>query len=212
MAKRRRRRKGGSGPRHKYNSEYRRRAEGRVRIRLLTEQRQTNELLMQAIVVPGDSTHEGTLIKAVAVPWFELIKQMNCDPNFMYQIDWRKWEEMIAGAYERSGFDEVILTPRSGDLGRDVIAIKLGVGSIRVVDQMKKYKPGHLVTANEVRAMLGVVCADPKTSKGVITTTSDFAPGIAQDTLIQPFVPFRLELKSGAELLDWLKTLASATD
>jgi len=31
---------------------------------------------------------------------------------------------MIAGVYKESGFDEVTLTPRSGDFGRDVIAIK----------------------------------------------------------------------------------------
>jgi restriction system protein len=58
-------------------------------------------------------------------------------------------KEIIAGAYHRSGFDEVILTPRSGDHGRDVIAIKKGIGSIRVIDQVKAYKPGHLVTAVE---------------------------------------------------------------
>jgi len=47
------------------------------------------------------------------------------------------WEEIIAGAYKKAGFDEVTLTPRSGDLGRDVIAIKKGLGSVRVIDQVK---------------------------------------------------------------------------
>ena len=94
-------------------------------------------------------------------------------------------------------------------LGRDVIATKHGVGCIRIVDQVKKYKPGHLVTAEEVRALLGVVVADPKASKGVITTTSDFAPGVQDDALLRPFMPFRLELKSGPALMRWLERLAN---
>jgi len=57
----------------------------------------------------------------------------------------------------QSGFDEVTLTPRSGDYGRDVIAIKKGIGTIRVIDQVKAYKPGHLVGANDVRALLGAL-------------------------------------------------------
>ncbi len=36
-------------------------------------------------------------------------------------------EKRIAGAYERAGYPEVVLTPRSGDAGRDIIATKPGV-------------------------------------------------------------------------------------
>jgi len=180
----------------------------RFRVRIIEEDK-IGGLLMQSIIVPGHPTHEGTLIEAVSIPWFELINRMKCDPAFMHQIDWRKWEEIVAGAYRQAGFDEVVLTPRSGDLGRDVIATKRGVGSIRILDQVKKYKPGHLVTANEVRAMLGVVTADAGTSKGVITTTSQFAPGVESDALLKPFIPYRIELKSGNVLLKWLQEIAS---
>ena len=51
------------------------------------------------------------------------------------------------------------LTPRSGDYGRDVIATsktKL-VGVVRIIDQVKRYTPPNEVTANDVRAMLGVL-------------------------------------------------------
>src|SRR6516225_9135365 len=65
------------------------------------------------------------------------------DPELMYQLNPRKWEELIAGAYELAGFDEVILTPRSGDKGRDVIAVKKGIGCIRFLEEVKAYKPDH---------------------------------------------------------------------
>lgn len=116
-------------------------------------------------------------------------------------------EEIIAGAYKTAGFDEVILTPRSGDLGRDVIAVKRGIGTVRIIDQVKAYKHGHLVTANDVRALLGVLEGD-KASKGFLTTTSDFAPRLVNDILLRPFMPSRLELVNGKALLARLKELA----
>jgi len=107
----------------------------------------TPQLLTQTVIVPGVRTNEGTLIEAVTIPWFEIIELLNKDPNAAFQIPARTWEEIIAGAYRKAGFDEVTLTPRSGDHGRDVIAIKKAFGSVRVIDQVKAYKPGHLVTA-----------------------------------------------------------------
>jgi hypothetical protein len=43
-----------------------------------------------------------------------------------------------------------------GDFGRDVLAVKRGLGIVRVIDQVKAYGPSHLVTADDVRALLGV--------------------------------------------------------
>ena len=114
---------------------------------------------------------------------------------------------MIAGAYKAAGFDEVILTPHSGDYGRDVIAIKYGLGSVRVIDQVKAYKPGHLVTADDVRALIGVLHGDGA-SKGFLTTTSDFAPRLKDDPLIAPFIPARLELTNGNKLMARLQELS----
>ena len=122
--------------------------------------------------------------------------------NPSYQIDPRKWEEIIAAAYDRAGFEEVTLTPRSGDFGRDVISIKRGFFAIRILDQVKAYKPGHLVDANDVRAMIGVLCTDQAATKGIVTTTSDFAPRIYEDPSIKPHIPYRLELINGLTLID----------
>src|SRR5262245_11862948 len=79
------------------------------------------QLLMQAVIVPGARTSEGRLIEAVTIPWFEIVALLKDDPNVAFQIPADKWEEMVAGAYDRAGFDQVTLTPRSGDHGRDVI-------------------------------------------------------------------------------------------
>lgn len=164
-------------------------------------------LLLQTVIVPSRKTDEGQLIEAVTLPWFEIIEALSSNPSLAWQISDRKWEEIVAGAYKKAGFEEVTLTPRSGDHGRDIIAVKKGLGSVRIIDQVKAYKPGHLVTANDVRALMGVLQGDGA-SKGFLTTTSDFAPRIKEDPLIIPFMPSRLELINGEMLIKRLEELS----
>ena len=167
-------------------------------------------LLIQTVIIPGARTDEGQLIEAVAEPWFEILSLLDRDPSLVFKIKPRQWEEIIAGAYKRAGFDEVTLTSRSGDLGRDIIAVKYGLGTVRIIDQVKAYGPNHLVKANDVRALLGVLHGD-KASKGFITTTSDFAPTLRDDILLKPYMPAQLELINGKMLLARLKELAKKT-
>jgi restriction system protein len=164
-------------------------------------------LLLQTLIIPGAQTSEGKLIEAVAVPWFDIIALLQKDPSIAYQLSWEKWEELIAGAYKKAGFDEVTLTRRSGDHGRDVIAIKKALGFVRVIDSVKAYKPPHLVKADDVRALIGVLQTDGA-AKGFVTTTSDFAPLIKRDPTIIPWIPSRLELINGEMLLTKLAELA----
>jgi restriction system protein len=164
----------------------------------------TPALTLKAILDFGGKVDDGRLIETVALPWFEILQMIKRDPDSIYQINPFTWEEIIAGAYTRAGFDEVILTPRSGDKGRDVVATKRGIGSVRFFDQVKAYKPGHLVTAEEVRAMVGTVTAAQNVSKGVVTTTSEFAPRIVTDDFLKNMIPYRVELKAKDDLLAWL--------
>ena len=168
-------------------------------------------ITLQSILEFSGNVDDGKLIKVVAPPWFEIMKMIRSDPDSIYSIDPYAWEEIIAGAYTRAGFDEVILTPRSGDNGRDVIATKNGIGSIRIFDQVKAYKPGHVVTAEAVRAMVGTITAAGNVSKGVVTTTSRFAPRILEVDFVKHLVPYRLELKDRDDLLTWLKQVSSPT-
>jgi restriction system protein len=163
-------------------------------------------LLMKSVLLFGETTDEGKLVEAVTLPWFEILELLKNDPSAAFQIPPDKWEEIIAGAYRQSGFEHVTLTPRSGDYGRDVIAEKKGIGTVRIIDQVKAYKPGHLVDANDVRALVGVLHGDGA-SKAFLTTTSDFAPRLSQDPLITPFMPSRLELINGQKLLGRLLEL-----
>jgi restriction system protein len=101
----------------------------------------------------------------------------------------------------------VVLTPRSGDHGRDVIAIRKGVGCVKVIGSVKAYGLGRLVEYDAVRSLIGVMTGERDTSKGILSTTSDFPPNMMKDPFIAPFVPFRLELMNGQKLQKWLVSL-----
>lgn len=168
-------------------------------------------LVLQAVVRPYERTREGELIKAVSIPWKRVVEILVKRPQLAFELSPRTWEEVIAAAFDAAGYDEVTLTPRSRDHGRDVIAVKRGVGSIRIIDSVKAYNYKHLVRHDDVRALLGVLFADPQATKAILSTTSGFVPGIRKDPLIAPHIPYRLELMDGPELLDWLRTTARMT-
>ena len=173
------------------------------------KRKQLPTITIKGLLDFGGTVDDGKLVRSVALPWFEIMKMIEQDPDSIYQIDPFKWEEIIAGAYAQAGFDEVVLTPRSGDNGRDIVATKNGIGSIRIFDQMKAYAPNRVVPANDVRALIGTITGAGNVSKGIVTTTSDFAPHLLDDPYIKSLVPHRLELKPRDALLNWLGELST---
>jgi restriction system protein len=153
-------------------------------------------LSVSGIIIPEQKVYAGVLIGSTSVIWAEIVNRLKDDWSLAQSIPPHAWEEIVAGAFKEYGYDEVTLTPRSGDHGRDVIAIKHGIGCIKIIGSVKAYKPGHLVEYDDVRALLGVLSGEQDASKGVITTTSGFPQNITKDPFIAPFLPTRLELMS----------------
>lgn len=163
-------------------------------------------ITIKALIIPGDRTKEGTLVKGVTALWFAMLRMIRANPNSIHQIDCWKWEELLAGAYKQDGW-EVVLTPKRGDHGIDVIAERKGWGQLRflLLDQMKAYKPRHLIGPDEIREMKGVLLDHPEASKGLITTTADFTTGeIEAAANLAP----RLELRPHDKVLEWLASVA----
>ena len=161
-------------------------------------------LSISSVIIPGSKTAEGTLVAATSAVWMEIINRLESNWSIAYQLPPERWEELVATAFHKDGFDEVTLTPRSGDQGRDVIAIKKGVGAIKVVGSVKAYGAGKLVRYDDVRALLGVLAGEHDASKGMVATTSDFPAKLSEARFIKPFLPYRLELMNGAQLRRWL--------
>ncbi len=165
-------------------------------------------LVLQGIVIPDEKVAEGVLIKSTSAVWREIARMAAADPSLLQQLSPIQFEELIAGAFEREGYS-VVLTPRSGDFGRDLIATSKGLGAIKVLGSVKRYAPGNLVTAEQCRSLIGVLSTDLSASKGIVTTTSDFAPGVWNDPGIKPLLPTRLDLMNGSMVQAWLADLAN---
>lgn len=106
------------------------------------------------------------------------------------------------------------------------------MGTVRIVDQIKRYAPDHIVTLEQVHGMLGVLLAEQNATKGFITTTSrpiqagwnrlgsireprsaqTFAPKLMEAPGLRDLIPNRLELRDGKTLLEWLKSIADGPD
>lgn len=165
-------------------------------------------VLLQDLTSGGGRTADGLVVRANRDVWDELIRRFSKNWELAYQVPAARWEEIIASAFDAAGYDKVILTPRSCDRGRDVIAEKHGFGAIKIAISVKAYNRDRLVPYDDIRALAGVVAMDTTVSKGMITTLSDFPPLVLKDPLIAPLVPFRLELINGEKLRQWLKSLS----
>jgi restriction system protein len=165
-----------------------------------------------ALLIPEANVSEGMLVKTYADLWLQLARELGNDWTKAFNLSDREWEEMLAGAFKRDNFDEVILTPRSGDHGRDVIAFrKPMVGSIRILASMKAYSPSNTVPRSHVDEMLGVLTREPGGTKTLIATTSDFAPDLFAAPGLKNLVPGKVELMNGAKLQQWLTALTQNT-
>ncbi len=168
--------------------------------------------LISSIVIPESSTSEAA-IQIIYSPLRAILAKAISDYEFFFHFAryHREFEIFIADCYKLAGWSHVELTPQRGDGGRDVIATRNDIGTIRILEQTKAYAPGTLVTHHDVRAMIGVLSIDRSASKGIITTTSDFQPTIQRSEEFTPYMPSRLELRNGNNLREWLRSLHHQT-
>ncbi|MEQ1855798.1 MAG: restriction endonuclease [Longimicrobiales bacterium] len=163
-------------------------------------------ILLKTIVEQTEPVEEGRIVHAVTLPWRRIVEGIEQDHAFLFRFADapRAFEEFIAACYDKAGWDEVVLTPQSGDRGRDVIAVHRGL-RLRFIDQAKAFSPGRVVTADDVRAVWGVLNLDIGSTKAIISTTGRFAPGVYSE--FERVIPYRLELRDGPALLSMLRGL-----
>jgi restriction system protein len=169
-------------------------------------------LVLTGLLIPERQVPHGLLIRSTSALWVEVVRVLGGDWGRAMEIPSDKWEEIVAGGFKQAGYHEVTLTPRSRDFGRDVIATKRGMGTVTILGSVKAYKPDHLVTYDDIRALYGVVMADGEASKGMLATTSDFPPLVGQDPLLAPLIPSKLELINGEGLRQMLLDLANGRE
>jgi hypothetical protein len=134
----------------------------------------------------------------------DLIAQLAKEPELMYELDPRQFEELIAELYHRQGF-EVHLTHPSADSGVDMYAVqKAPFGSFLTAVECKRYGKDHLVGVSLVRQLLGTIM-ETNASTGVVATTSRFT---RDARAFQEQQSHRIALQDFLSISDMLKRVA----
>jgi hypothetical protein len=180
------------------------------------------ELTLEADTPEGDDETptaqetEAQLVKVVPAEALEKLRQVEFlplieldrvvrNPELMQRFSGRKFEEFVAMLVEKLGFEDVVLTSRSGDQGRDVLAVKKVHGiSILFAFECKRYTDP--VGPEFARALLGtIVHGATRANKGVLVTTSRFTPATRKFILTEP----SLDGRDYDGLVEWLHEYAS---
>lgn len=140
-------------------------------------------------------------------PSLELYEYLNKEPEALYNLAPRKFEELVANIFKNNGFT-VELTPSTRDGGYDIFACQnnsFSGQSIYLVE-CKRHKPSNKVGIGIVRQLLGVMLSENKATKGIIVTSSTFTnPAIE----LQENNSHRLALNDYDDLTDWIRSLTT---
>ncbi len=154
--------------------------------------------------LPIDEDEKSSLIIVDRLP-FRLLSKILSNPSDIRNITPRQFEEFIAELLSVLGFKDVILTPRSGDGGKDVIASH-SIQGIPLIFyfECKKYAEGNKIQLDTMRSLLGTVAHDSrKVNKGILVTTSTFTKGCKEFILAES----RLDGKDYDGVLGWVDEL-----
>ncbi|WP_437230796.1 restriction endonuclease [Planctomicrobium sp. SH661] len=166
------------------------------------------DILMQTELIRlGTSVPRGQVITGTTRAWDVLRQELlKHSELFDYFPRWhRKFEEFVGGAYHESQWSNVILSPRSGDGGFDIAAFK---GGQQILDEIKAYRSGRLVTHQIVRAILGLLVLHDDLNQVRVTTSSGFSPNVIAD--FAKVIPDKLQLTDRGQLIGWLNQMGTA--
>lgn len=131
----------------------------------------------------------------------EIKKYLKKYPEKLYEMDPRKFEELIASIFEDLGYN-IELTKATRDGGRDIIArIKNAVTEFLVYVECKRYSPKNTIGVDIVRKVTGVHHLD-RPSKSIIVTTSFFTE---QAIEAARKIENQLDLKDYNDIKGWLE-------
>lgn len=112
---------------------------------------------------PEDAYFEYTKVE-------RLIMDIDRNPELIYNISSREFEEIIERIFQDEGF-ETVLTQATRDGGRDIIATKCEMGKpIVSYIECKRYGRKNSVGVNIVRSLYGVQSSD-RANKSILVTT-----------------------------------------
>ena len=131
----------------------------------------------------------------------EVKKYLNKNPQKLYELSPRQFEELVASILKDLGF-EVELTQATRDGGRDIIAhVRNAVSSYLTYIECKRYAADNKVGVGIVREVIGVHHIR-KPTKSIIVTTSFFSKDAIKEA---QSMESQLDLKDFTHIKEWLQ-------
>lgn len=131
----------------------------------------------------------------------EIKKYFQKHPDKLYDLEPRKFEELIASILEDLGFS-VELTKATRDGGKDIIAsVRTAITSFLIYVECKRYAPENKIGVGLVREVLGVHSLR-KPAKSMIVTTSFFTKDAVKEANT---FENQLDLKDFNNIKEWLQ-------
>jgi len=164
------------------------------------------------LIVPVERTPEGLFLVAeeesprIIAPILidtnrVLAQSVLREPESLYRLPPRKFEEFIAAILEDLGW-EVNLTPATSDGGRDIIAVVPSeIGSLLCLVEVKRYRQDRKVGVELVRQLYGTV-AHEEASYGLLVTSSSFSKEAMR---FEQAHKYRIGLKDFSHVLEWTR-------
>lgn len=147
--------------------------------------------------VPADGR---SILEVSSLISTNLIKYFRQHPEELYQIDPRKFEELVAELFLGFGYS-VELTAQTRDGGRDVIAVSHRPANLRFLIECKRYAAERTVGIAPVQRLLGVVSAENSTKGILVTTARRFSRPATELMAKRKWI---LEGREFEKLVEWL--------
>lgn len=154
-----------------------------------------------------DGEPQRQIISDVTTVSDEFLKQLHDNPNLLYELSPRGFEEVVAEILHKLGYD-ITLTPASRDGGKDIYAAKKSdLGSFLYIVECKRYAPDNKIGVGLIRQLNGVVEAERATA-GILATTSFFSKDAKE---FHATIANRMSLKDYLGIQEWLAKLSTQT-
>jgi hypothetical protein len=158
-----------------------------------------------AVWIPADDT----LLTADEFQFVDkkIAEEIAHNPERLFSVDPRYLEDLMASVYANLDY-EVRLTKRTGDGGRDVIALSHKDHlTLKVLIECKRHARHKKVGVTQVRALFGVI-EDEGATKGLLATTSGFTRKARE--FAERHV-WRLQLADHADILRMIRGYAAGS-
>jgi restriction system protein len=130
-----------------------------------------------------------------------LLERLKQQPESVFQLPPRQFEEVIAELLDGMGF-EVEITKATRDGGKDILAyMRTGIGKFLCLVEAKKYRRDRKVGVELVRTLYGTLC-DYQANSAMLVTTSSFS-GDAR--AFQRKHEYQLSLQEYGDVVQWIQ-------